>query len=166
MICASDVLSALDRTLAAAYAAALKQTDTSGQSRLKAEQRGWIKGHDDCWKVAAENRATCIRDEYISRIAFLQATYRLVPARGPVRYVCGNSPADEVLVTWFQTDPASAIAERGDQTSFMLRQSVPDGVRYQGRNETLWEQQGGLKLVWGYEAPEQICQIASGPERK
>ncbi|WP_371263928.1 MliC family protein [Nitrosomonas sp. Nm58] len=47
------------------------------------------------------------------------------------------------MTTFFQTDPPTLIAERGDQVSLMYLQPSASGSKYQGRNESLWEHKGG-----------------------
>ena len=79
----------------------------------------------------------------------MQARYRLVPGKGPVRYVCDDDPNNKVLATFFQTDPPTLIAERGDQVSLMYLQPSASGTRYQGRNESLWEHQGEARVTLG-----------------
>ena len=61
-----------------------------------------------------------------------------------------------MVVTTFRTQPPTLIAERGDQTSLMVRQSG-DGERYQGRNETLVQQGAESLITWGYQAPVMRC---------
>jgi heat shock protein HslJ len=73
-----------------------------------------------------------------------------------------RNPADEVIATYFQTDPPSLIAERGDQTSLMFLEPSASGARYVGRNESLWEHQGEATVVWGYQEPEMRCRKAQG----
>lgn len=90
LICKDDALSALDRKMAEIYAAAAKKATNEHPPVLKAEQRGWIKGRNECWK--SEDKPTCIEDSYRRRIAELQARYRLVPADGPYWYACGGDP--------------------------------------------------------------------------
>lgn len=155
MVCKDDALSALDRKLATIYAAASKKATNEHPPVLKAEQRGWIKGRDECWK--SDDKRRCVEESYTLRIAELQARYRLVSFTGPVFYVCDGQPANEVAATFFQTEPPSAIAERGDQTSWMVLQPAASGAKYQGRNETLWEHQGEALITWGYGAPEMRC---------
>jgi len=155
MVCGDAELSALDRKLAAVYAAAAKKATNEHPPRLKAEQRGWIKGRDECWK--SEEKRECVRSEYVHRIAELQARYRLVASHGPVAYGCSANPADEVIATFFETDPPTLIAERGDSVSLMYLQPSGSGTRYQGRNESLWEHQGEALIIWGYGAPEMKC---------
>jgi len=155
MICKDGPRAALDRKLTAVYAAATKKATNEHPPVLKAEQRGWIKGRNECWK--SDDKRRCVEESYTLRIAELQAKYRLVSFTGPVFYVCDGQPANEVVATFFQTEPPSAIAERGDQTSWMVQQPAASGAKYQGRNETLWEHQGEALITWGYGAPEMRC---------
>lgn len=155
LVCGDRELSALDRKLADVYAAASARAVNEHPPRLGAEQRGWIKGRNDCWK--SDTVRECVRDEYLRRTAELQATYRLVPGIGPVRFVCDGNPANEVVATFFQTEPATLIAERGDEVSLMFVQPSGSGAKYQGRNETFWEHQGEASITWGYGAPEMRC---------
>lgn len=156
MICEDAALAGLDRKLADVYAAASRKASNEHPPRLKAEQRGWVKGRDECWKSDA--RRACVRDEYVRRIAELQATYRLVPGAGPVRYACDGNPASEVVATFFETEPPTLVAERGDSISLMFLQPAASGAKYQGRNETFWEHHGEAMIQWGYGAPEMNCQ--------
>jgi uncharacterized protein len=155
MVCKDKGLAALDRKLAEVYSAASQKAVNEHPPVLKAEQRGWIKGRNDCWKSA--DRRKCVEDNYRLRIAELQARYRLVPGNGPVTYACDGDPKNEVVVTYFQTDPPTLIAERGDQVSLMYLQPSGSGAKYQGRNESLWEHQGEAAITWGYGSPEMRC---------
>ncbi len=159
LICADPALSALDRQLADVYAAARKKAANEKPPVLQAEQRGWVKGRDDCWKAQQSGQATCIRDAYQQRIVELQARYRLVAAEGPVFLACDGDPRNEVVITRFRTQPPSLIAERGDQSSLMVRQAG-EGERYQGRNETLVQQGAESLVTWGYQAPVMRCRAA------
>jgi membrane-bound inhibitor of C-type lysozyme len=94
---------------------------------------------------------------YVDRIAELQARYRLVSHGEAVRFVCDNNPANEVIATFFATDPPTMIAERGDSSSLMFIQPSASGAKYQGPNESFWEHQGEARITWGDEAPEMIC---------
>lgn len=159
MICEDEGLSALDRNLSAVYARAIVKAGNEHAPRLKAEQRGWIKGRDDCWK--SDDVGACLRTEYRHRIAELQAQYRLVSGTGPVRYECDGNPANEVAVRFFKTEPPTLIAERGDSVSLMYQQPSGSGVKYVGRNESLWEHQGEGIITWGYGALKMHCKIKS-----
>lgn len=155
MICEDRELTELDRTLATVYGQAAQKAVNEHPPVLKAEQRGWIKGRNDCWK--SDDRRRCVADSYVQRIAELQARYRLVPHIGPVTYHCDDHPKSEVIATFFQTNPPTLIAERGDGVSLMVQQPSASGARYQGRNESLWEHHGEARITWGYGAPEMRC---------
>ena len=51
LICADPALSALDREISRLYDLARGSVAGSDLAMLKAYQRGWIKGRDDCWKA-------------------------------------------------------------------------------------------------------------------
>jgi uncharacterized protein len=155
MICKDGDLSALDRKLAIIYTAAAKKATNEHPPVLKAEQRGWIKGRNDCWK--ADDQYACVQGEYRLRIAELEARYGLVQGNGPFRFICEENPANEVIVTFFPTEPPTLIAERGDRVSLMYLQPSGSGTKYQGRNETFWEHQGEATITWGYGAPQMRC---------
>lgn len=155
LICADASLSALDRTLSGTYSAALKKAANEHPPTLKAEQTGWIKGRNECWK--SDDKNACVQDEYVRRIAELNARYRLVAARGPVFLACDGNAANEVVVTFFETDPPTMIAEYGDSTSLMFLAQSGSGAKYQGRNESYWEHQGEASVTWGFNAPEMRC---------
>ena len=156
MVCTDTELSALDRQLADVYTAASKVAQNAHPPVLKAEQRGWIKGRDDCWKD--EDVRGCVREAYRLRIAELQARYRLLPHTGPFSYQCDGDPRNEIVVTFFpDTDPPTLYAERGDDVSLMFLQPSGSGSRYQGRNESFWEHHGEASVTWGYQAPEMRC---------
>lgn len=159
LICGDAELSAFDRKLAGVYAAATEKAANERPPMLKTEQRGWVKGRDECWK--SDDKRACVLEEYRRRIAELQARYRLLPGKGPVTYRCTGGTGGEVIATFFDTDPPTLIAERGDGTSLMYQQPSASGTRYQGRNETFWEHQGEAKVTWGYEAPEMTCRPAA-----
>lgn len=158
LVCKDGSLSALDRTLADVYAAAAKKATNEHPPVLKAEQRGWIKGRDECWK--SDDERACVENQYKRRIAELQAKYRLVAHTDPVTYACDDAPGSEVVATFFETDPATLIAERGDDVSLMYVQPSGSGAKYQGRNESFWEHQGEATIVWGFGARPLHCKKA------
>ena len=157
MICKDEGLAALDQKLAMVYSEASRKAVNEHPPVLKAEQRGWIKGRNECWK--SDDRRRCVESEYLQRIAELQARYRLVSSSKPVFYVCDGDPRNEVIATFFKTDPPTLIAERGDQVSLMHLQPAASGSKYQGRNESLWEHHGDAIITWGYGSPEMRCKI-------
>jgi len=97
LICQDEGLAALDRKLDEVYKAALAKARDDVPQFLRAEQRGWIKGRNECWKaqgadtpvfLTASWQATsvreCVEGNYKIRTSELQALMRLVPPKGPV----------------------------------------------------------------------------------
>jgi uncharacterized protein len=156
IICNNESLSAMDVTLAEVYKEAEKKAQNEHPPVLKAEQRGWIKGRNECWK--SSDKEKCIEDSYMMRIAELQARYRLVNSKGPVFYACDGNPANEIVITFFETDPPTLIAEYGDSVSLMYLQPSGSGSKYQGRNESAWIKGKEAMVTWGFEAPEMKCE--------
>ncbi|MBZ0059529.1 lysozyme inhibitor LprI family protein [Leclercia sp. LTM01] len=72
-ICKSPELSALDRQMAKTWSAALEKSGSD--KTLKATQRGWIKGRDECWKETDHD--ACIKTQYQQRLRELQTTFGL-----------------------------------------------------------------------------------------
>jgi membrane-bound inhibitor of C-type lysozyme len=62
-----------------------------------------------------------------------------------------------VIATFYPTEPATLIAERGDSVSLMYQVVSASGAKYEGRNELFWEHQGEATIRWGFEAPEMHC---------
>lgn len=158
MICQDKTLSALDNKLSDVYIASKLKANNEHPPVLKAEQRGWIKSRNECWKSI--NEYECVREAYKLRIAELQAKYRLVKFTGPINFFCDNTLSNEIVVTYFSTNPPTLIAERGDSVSLMYLQPSASGTKYQGRNETLWEHQGEAIITWGYDMPEMECRTS------
>lgn len=154
-ICADERLAALDRKLAETYKAAQGKAKGKDGSLLKAEQSGWIKGRNDCWKSPTQHQ--CISDNYTQRIAELQARYGLLAASANAEYLCeGDSVA--IQAAFFPTEPPSVQARHGDETQILL--SVPSGnqgSRYEGRNVSLYEHDGETLITWGVEGTQKQC---------
>jgi uncharacterized protein len=157
LVCSDAALAALDRKMSSVFAGAMKNLPAPEKKIQRTLQRGWIKGRNECWK--SDDKRACVTEAYRTRIAELQARYRLVPGSGPVTYVCDGQPANEVMATFFKTDPPTLIAERGDSVSLMYLQPSASGARYRGRNESLWEHHGEATITWGYGAPEMRCKL-------
>ncbi|OAT16891.1 putative lipoprotein [Buttiauxella noackiae ATCC 51607] len=71
LICQSSTLSAMDLKLTETYKQALVKSHNN--STLKAEQRGWIKGRNECWKEDDKN--ACLANSYQQRLSELQSKY-------------------------------------------------------------------------------------------
>ena len=144
LVCKDEGLTALDRKLDEVYEAARAKAVNEVPPVLVAEQRGWIKGRDECWKAKdgtsltatwqATNVRECVEGNYRIRISELQAKYRLVPSKGTVLFACENNPANELVATFFETDPPTARLERGDQTVTAWLVPAASGAKYEGQN--------------------------------
>jgi len=153
IICRDESLASLDKKLAEVLKNAQRKAHNEHPKFLTVEQKGWLKGRDECWK-AQQQRVQCMADAYRQRIAELQAKYRLVSHSETKTYSCQNEPANEVLVTLFHTQPSTVIAERGDQVSLMYQQS---NGHYVGRNEQMIFNNKEIELTWGHQAPVLSC---------
>lgn len=69
LVCEDDELAALDVKLSKLYNKVMKATPAATQKRLKAEQSGWMKGRNDCWK--SSDQRSCIKSAYDDRISEL-----------------------------------------------------------------------------------------------
>jgi uncharacterized protein YecT (DUF1311 family) len=161
LICQDESLAALDRKLAEVYEAALAKARDEMPRILKTEQRGWIKGRNDCWKARGEDdpvfltaswRATsvkeCVEGQYRIRTSELQALYRLAPMKGPVFYGCESNPANEVVATFFETDPPTARLERGDRAVTAWLVPAGSGSKYEGQNLEFWTKGDEATVTW------------------
>ncbi len=159
IICSDPELMSLDNMMANVYKEAAQKAVNEHPPVLKAEQRGWIKGRNECWK--SDDKEKCVEDSYKLRIAELQARYRLVPGDGPFFYFCDDNPAKEIVMTFFKTDPPTLIAEFGDSVSLMYLQPSGSGSKYQGRNESAWIKDKEAMITWGYGSAEMSCKHKS-----
>jgi uncharacterized protein len=157
LICGDEALSAADRKLAEVYAAAIVKGGHEHAPLLRAEEVGWIKSRDECWK--SEDPRACVAEAYRLRSAELQARYRLVEPTGTGRYLCKGQHDEKVVATYFPTDPPSAVAERGADIAVLYQQPAASGTRYAGRNESIWEHQGEAMIAWGPGSPERRCVV-------
>jgi uncharacterized protein len=160
LVCKDEGLAALDRKLDEVYKAAQARAKNEVPPVLVAEQRGWVKGRNDCWKardgspsfLTASWQATgvraCVEGNYKIRISELQAKYGLVAPRGPVAFACENDPANELVATFFETDPPTARLERGDQTVTAWLVPAGSGSRYEGQNVELQTKGSEATVTW------------------
>ncbi len=156
LICKDQGLAALDRTLDEVYKAALAKARDGVPQLLRTEQRGWVKGRNECWKVPtfltaswqAKDLRECVEGTYRLRISELQATMRLLPPKGPVFFACENNPANEIVATFFASDPPTARLERGDQTVTVWLVPAGSGSRYEGQNVEFWTKGAEATVTW------------------
>ena len=137
LVCADAGLAALDRAVAATYAAAVDTVRALGagapeaEATLRALQRGWIKGRDDCWKEGDGLRA-CVEAAYLRREAELVATHMLRDPAAVTAWTCAGNPANEVVTFFFDTTQPSVRFERGDSVDVGILTPTASGARYDG----------------------------------
>lgn len=136
MVCADADLARLDRLVADRYAAAMAAARgldagaDEAEAELRAYQRGWIKGRDECWK--ADDQRACVEASYQRREAELVATWMLEEPTNTAFWTCGGNPANEVVTMFFDTDLPSLRFERGDSIDVGVLTRTASGARYDG----------------------------------
>ncbi|KEP68851.1 hypothetical protein DL1_08240 [Thioclava dalianensis] len=117
LICDDPELAALDRRLAERFAAAVKVAeglDTGAEKTtktLRAMQRGWISGRDECWKEP--DLRACVETAYLRREAELVAEFTLEAPKSTVELICGDG-ARALTVDEFATELPGIRVEEGD----------------------------------------------------
>lgn len=154
LICQEPSLMVMDNHLYYVYRAALTRAGDldvgpeEAVNLLKATQRGWIKGRNDCWK-SSERIANCVEQAYARRIAELQVQWMLVPARETHRYTCG-SDSHEFTLTFFDTETlAGAALEYSDNREVLIVTPTASGVKYAGKfGRYVWIKGDEALFVW------------------
>lgn len=139
-VCASDALAALDLEVSRLFDLALHGPNTTDTATLKAYQRGWIKGRDECWKAGDLER--CMRDSYALRIDELRRDYadaRGEPgaSTGPFAYVCEGIDAG-VSVSFVQAGDSMTVLRWRDTALVLPLARSGSGSRYQGETAEFW----------------------------
>ncbi len=156
LICADADLAALDRVLAVRYSAALDATRgldagaEAAQNGLRTEQRGWIKGRNECWK--ADDPRACVEAAYLMREGDLVARWILQEPVATTFWTCG-SPANELVTMFFDTRLPSVRFERGDTVDTGTLVPTGSGSRYAGSfGRSLWIK--GDEATWREADPD------------
>lgn len=144
LVCGDDRLAALDNELQRLFALARDGAHMTEErlGELRAYQRGWIKGRDDCWKAA--DSAICVRDAYALRIANLRQGY--FDARqdddngitlGPKVLACDGFNA-LIGVSFIQTEPQLVTLEWLDRALVLEQKPTASGARYADAGTSIW----------------------------
>jgi uncharacterized protein len=161
LVCQTPELARLDRKLALVYAQALDKAVNEHPPVLRAKQRGWIKDRDTCEKSA--DAQTCIREHYRRRIAGLQALYRLVEFRGPLFFGCDGNPANEVVLTFFATEPETLMVEHGDRMFLLFKDTTLENDTYKGSNESVTIHEDRADVFLGIRGKAMACELKREP---
>lgn len=152
LICETPDLARLDLRLDSVWQEVESRLTSGGwpeseQNLVRAEQRGWIEGRNECWMDA--DPQTCASDLYAGRIVTLQAQFGLVEAGEPTFWACEGNPANEFVLTFVPTDPRTVRVERGDQQEVMIQTRTASGSRYTGTfGKEVWVQGEEGRFVW------------------
>jgi uncharacterized protein len=115
LVCDDADLAALDRRLADRFAAAVdvaEGLDVDAEettNTLRAMQRGWISGRDECWKEP--DLRVCVETQYLQREAELVAEFMLEPPSETLELICGTRA---LTVDTFATALPGVRVEEGD----------------------------------------------------
>jgi heat shock protein HslJ len=73
-----------------------------------------------------------------------------VPSRGPDTWTCasGGASSDTLRVTFYETEPAMVLLERGGATRPAFQVRAASGARYEGEGVLFWEARGQATLNW------------------
>ena len=161
LVCADQELAALDQRLAERYDAALSAIHAldAGQEteekNLRATQRGWIKGRNDCWK--ADDVRACVEFSYHTREAELVGMWMLEDPIARETYTCDGNPANEVSVFFFGTEVPSIRLEYGDSIRTGWQTPAASGSKYElPYGGLLWMKRRDALFRWG-EGAEMKC---------
>ncbi|WP_347312725.1 MliC family protein [Defluviimonas sp. SAOS-178_SWC] len=143
LVCADAGLAQLDRRVADRYAAALAVAKSLGagaqqaEDALRAYQRGWVKGRDDCWK--ADDLKACVEAAYLRREGELVAQWLLEKPTSVAFWACDGNPANEVVTYFFDTTLPSVRFERGDAVDTGSLSPTGSGSKYEGSfGRSIW----------------------------
>ena len=158
LVCSKPELAALDRRLQARFEAAVDAAEArlpAALPDLRAMQRGWVKGRDDCWK--GRDLRDCVEFNYLHREAQLVAAWALDEPVWVAAYDCGEGP--EARVSFYEAELPSVRIERGAETDTAVGQPTAENARYRsdlGSTLLVGGEDGWLQWVGG---PESACAL-------
>jgi uncharacterized protein len=135
------------------YRAALEKLDAGKSKQLQEEHTKWWEGVKKC--PDSKDASLCINNAYADRMQQLQSAYKLVKVNGPVNFSCADG--SKIKTTFFDTTPASMIAERNGQRLLLRGEDRASGTQYGSREEQFKEHQGKVTIKWGAKAKEVSC---------
>lgn len=155
LVCQDRGLAALDRTLTDRFRAAHANLSADQKRTLDAEQRGWIKGRNDCWKDS--QKRDCTEKQYTHRIVTLEARYGLAPVGRSTYYSCDDGKEDTLIFTPVSTDPPSANVVRGNESETLILDRSGSGSKYLGDFGIVFWAKGDDALVEWPQGTEFSC---------
>jgi uncharacterized protein len=144
LVCSDPELAVLDRRLQERFSAAVTAAEArlpAALPDLRAMQRGWVKGRDDCWK--GRDLRDCVEFNYLHREAQLVAAWSLDEPVWVITYDCAEAP--EVRVSFYETELTSIRIERGAETDVAVTDPSAENAQF-------WSDLGSMLLVDGDDA--------------
>lgn len=167
LICKDPELMNLDNMMSVVYLEALNKASAIddqpdlGVRNLKATQRGWIKGRNECWK-ALTDKTNCTESEYKRRISYLQVKWGLIAPGETKRFQCEDK-VEEFFITFYSTEllPSAAV-EYGDNRKIFVATPTASGIKYVGDfGRYVWIKEEEAAFVWDQNRPSKLCRTAS-----
>ncbi|MCB2077912.1 MAG: MliC family protein [Novosphingobium sp.] len=154
MVCSDADLAAMDRELDRLYklAVATPDMDSARANELKAMQRGWVKGRDECWK--ASDKRQCVMTSYAMRIHEIRQGYANArsddgagASLGPLAFACEGQDFG-VSATFVNTDPGAVALQWLENSLALAHVPSGSGAKYEGT----WNDQEASLFTQGDEA--------------
>lgn len=147
MICENHEFITLDNQLADLYKRAEAKNTGEDLKLLKAMQRGWIKGRNDCWK--AQDKRQCIIDSYQVRMVELQIRNGLVMAPTAIGYVCNEDHSKPFFASFYNNiSPQAVVITYGDDQTIAIATPAASGSKYIAQGMFFWEHHGEASVDW------------------
>ncbi|ROT96296.1 MliC family protein [Histidinibacterium lentulum] len=163
LVCEDADLAALDRRLTETFAQALAVAEgldagaEEAADELRAMQRGWIGGRDECWQ--AEDLRDCVEGAYLRREAELVGMWMLAEPSSTVLYTCEDG--SEVAGMFFDTALPSVRIDYGDSVDVGVLVPAASGARYEASfGSYLWTR--GDEAMFSLRGAEATTCTASG----
>ena len=130
-ICADPDLLALDKAMAAKYAAAVKDLTPAKKTELEAQQRRWATARDACGRNT--DVKACATKYYETRTATLDA---MAAAVTPHTFVCSDKSS--VVVQFVNEPKPRAIVTHGTSKWTLPQVAAASGARYADDKVSVW----------------------------
>ncbi len=166
LICQNDELATLDHKLAKYFKLATESYPAEELKTLKAGQRGWIKGRNDCWK--SEDKSGCVRSNYQQRITDLQITTGSAEITHSAVFLCNPEKHDSITAVFYnETELPAAVLTRlsdgVDEQKLLFLTHSGSGSRYLGQNVEFWSKGSEAIVTWGViDTAEFKCKLDAG----
>jgi uncharacterized protein len=156
-VCGDASLSALDRKVEGAYAAArTRALPVRTPETLEAEQRGFAQQRDACERQ--RDVRGCLQVVYTTRVSELQAIHGLAPVTGRARFACTGEGPQAIEATFFESEAPTALLHAGDREVLVFQKPAASGARYEGDGVMFWNKGEEAQVTW--EEIELRCRTA------